>query len=197
MIREEDLRELVSEDGCLYTSDVTKAGIRREELARFVDKGTLVREMHGVYSFADTWADEFAMIQHRCHKGIFSYGTALYFHGLSDRVPHFSSLTVPYGYNTHYLKKELDAVEFHSIRPELWEIGIMEMTSPQGGRIKLYDRERCICDIIRHRKRSDPQIFSQAVKEYFHSRFDSIRLMEYAKIFHLEDKIFEYIEVLT
>ena len=29
MIREEDLRELVSEDGCLYTSDVTKAGIRR------------------------------------------------------------------------------------------------------------------------------------------------------------------------
>ena len=36
MIREEDLRELVSEDGCLYTSDVTKAGIRREELARFV-----------------------------------------------------------------------------------------------------------------------------------------------------------------
>ena len=48
MIREEDLRELVSEDGCLYTSDVTKAGIRREELARFVDKGTLVREMRGV-----------------------------------------------------------------------------------------------------------------------------------------------------
>ena len=71
------------------------------------------------------------------------------------------------------------------------------MISPQGGLIRLYDRERCICDMIRDRKNTDPQVFSQAVKGYFSSKeYDMIRLMEYAGHFHLEEKIQEYMEIL-
>ena len=74
---------------------------------------------------------------------------------------------------------------------------MMEMTSPQGGKIIVYDRERCICDIIRGRKQTDPQVFSQAVKGYFsYKERDNIRLMEYAKKFHIEEKVQEYMEIL-
>ena len=74
---------------------------------------------------------------------------------------------------------------------------MMEMISPQGGKIMVYDRERCICDMIRSRKQTDPQIFSQAVKGYFSSKErDIIRLIEYAKKFHIEKKAQEYMEIL-
>ena len=72
-----------------------------------------------------------------------------------------------------------------------------EMVSPQGGKIMAYDRERCICDMIRSRKQTDPQVFGQAVKGYFASRErDHIRLMEYARKFHIEEKVQEYMEIL-
>ena len=193
----DSLKKLVRENGYLYTKDVTNSGIRREQLKKYLDEGSLIRESRGIYSFSDNINDEFVLLQSRCKKGIFSYGTALYFHGLSDRFPQMISMTVPKTYNVFYLKEELFHVEFHRIKPSLWNIGITEMISPQGGKITVYDRERCICDMIRNRRKTDPQVFSQAIKGYFASKGrDNIRLMEYAKKFHIEEKVQEYMEIL-
>ena len=193
----DSLKKIVRDNGYLYTKDVTKAGIRREYLKKYLDRGSLIRESRGIYSFADSMCDEFALLQSRCKKGIFSYGTALYFHGLSDRFPQMISMTVPKNYNVFYLKEELLHVEFHRIKPSLWDIGIIEINSPQGGKIKIYNKERCICDIIRNRKWTDPQVFTQALKGYFASKDrDNIQLIEYAKKFHIENKVQEYMEIL-
>lgn len=191
------IKNLVRADGFLYTKDVVAAGFRKEQLKRFLDEGNIVREARGIYSFSDDWCDEFVLLQTRCKKGIFSYGTALYFHGMSDRAPLTVSMSVPRTYNVHYLQQDLPNVKFHRVKPKWWEIGIIEIPSPQGGTIQVYDKERCICDIIRDKKNIDPQIFSQAVKEYFLSkRRDSIRLMEYAAEFGIDEKIQEYMEIL-
>ena len=37
---------------------------------------------------------------------IFSYATALYFHGLSDRIPNTIHITLPHGYNATHIKKK-------------------------------------------------------------------------------------------
>lgn len=191
------LKKLVRENGYLYTQDVTEAGIRREQLKKYLDSGTLIRESRGIYSFADSTNDEFVLLQSRCKKGIFSYGTALYFHGLTDRFPQMVSMTVPKTYNVFYLKEELFHVEFHRIKPSLWDIGITEMISPQGGKITVYDRERCICDMIRNHKQTDPQVFVQALKGYFSSNErDDIRLQEYARQFRIMEKMQMYMEIL-
>ena len=88
-------------------------------------------------------------------------------------------------------------VDFHRTIPSLWNVGITETISPQGGKIKIYDKERCICDTIRIRRQTDPQIYSQAIKGYFSSKESNyIRLMEYAKKFHIEKKVEEYMEIL-
>ena len=191
------LKKLIRENGYLYTQDVTEAGIRREQLKKYLDSGTLIRESRGIYSFADSTNDEFVLLQSSCKKGIFSYGTALYFHGLTDRFPQMVSMTVPKTYNVFYLKEELFHVEFHRIKPSLWDIGITEMISPQGGKITVYDRERCICDMIRNHKQTDPQVFVQALKGYFSSNErDDIRLQEYARQFRIMEKMQMYMEIL-
>ena len=88
----DSLKKLVRENGYLYTKDVTSAGIRWEQLKKYLDEGSLIRESRGIYSFVDSINDEFVLLQSRCKKGIFSYGTALYFHGLSDRFPQIVSI---------------------------------------------------------------------------------------------------------
>lgn len=68
----DSLKKLVRENGYLYTKDVTNAGIRREQLKKYLDEGSLIRESRGIYSFADSMNDEFVLLQSRCKKGIFS-----------------------------------------------------------------------------------------------------------------------------
>ena len=102
----DSLKKLVRENGYLYTKDVTSAGNSPgNSLKKYLDEGSLIRESRGIYSFADSINDEFVLLQSRCKKGVFSYGTALYFHGLSDRFPQMVSMTVPKTYNVFYLKK--------------------------------------------------------------------------------------------
>ena len=67
------------------------------------------------------------------------------------------------------LKKNIHNVHIHYINKEYFTIGIEEIQSPQGGYIKVYDKERCVYDIIRDKKNVDMQVFQRAIKDYFMS----------------------------
>ncbi|MBQ6505488.1 MAG: abortive phage infection protein, partial [Flexilinea sp.] len=75
--------------------------------------------------------------------------------------------------------------------------GITTTETTAGNTINIYDKERCICDIIRDKKNIDIQIFHTAINSYFRDREKNIhKLMEYASIFGIEDKVRQYTEIL-
>ena len=58
----------------------------------------------------------------------------------------------------------IDAIKFDNLSSlGFIEIGITETVSPQGARVKLYDKEHCICDLIRNKDQVDIQIYTQAI----------------------------------
>ncbi len=182
--------------GYFTTKQLEEAGISRVYLKGYVDDSSLIRLGHGRYSLSDTVTDEYEMIQKRSHVLLFSHGTALYFWGMSDRIPHVIDVTVPTGANVSRIKKDYSNIRFHYIKHELLDLGMTKTKTPMGSVIKLYDRERCICDIIRARKHTDMQLYSQAIKEYFNNNPDMRKLLKYGKQFGIEDKIRTYSEVL-
>jgi len=185
-----------SNNGMITTKQVEATGISRTRLKKYVDNSQLLRIRKGLYILPDNPADEYMLLQARSQKGIFSYGTALYFWGLSDRVPHIIDLTVPQGTNVSRIKKANPQVRFHFIQPYLHGIGKTETTSPQGGIICLYDKERCICDLIKNKGSIEMQLYSQALKDYFHLHANNRQLLKYGKQFGIEHEIRTYIEVL-
>lgn len=199
MTVKERIKEISEENhGIIKTSDVSKAGIRREVLAELLKDGFIERESRGIYVLAGRWVDEYAILQKKYSKGIFSYGTALYFQGLSDKVPDPISISVPQGYNASLLKKECENVTIHYVKSDWWEVGIVEGTSPQGGYVRHYNMERCICDLVRDKENVEIQLYTQAVKDYFKNKDKNIRrLLKYAQLFQIEEKIRTYVEVLN
>lgn len=183
-------------NGHLTTGQAAAAGVSRTMLTKYVKSGRLIRVCRGHYVIADNTSDEYALLQARSRRVIFSHGTALFFWGLSDRVPHIIDLTVPQGSNTARLKQGNPHLRFHYVQPELFEFGVTEAVSPQGSSIILYDKERCICDLIRARNHTDMQIYSQAIKDYFAQGANTRKLLKYGKKFGIEDKIRTYMEVL-
>ena len=158
--------------------------------------GEIAKESHGNYMIMDKQPDEYYMIQNRSPKMIFSHGTALFLHGLSDRVPHELDITVPQGDNVSRIKRDYENTRFHYCQKEIWDMGITDAVTPQGYKVQIYDIERCICDLIRDKKTVDIQIYKQAMREYFGSKCNPRKIVKYARKFNVEDKVRTYMEVL-
>lgn len=191
------IKELAaSGNGIVSTKQVEHMGISRVTLKKYVDDNQLIRIRKGLYTLCQELPDEYVVLQTRSSKAIFSYGTALFFWGLSDRTPHFIDMTVPQGTNVSALKKDYPQARFHYVVKGIYSIGIAETKSPQGGLIRLYDKERCLCDLIRDKKDMDMQLYTQTMKDYFRSGADCRRLLKYGKEFGIEEQIRTYMEVL-
>ena len=196
-IRERIINIAEERGGCFTTKQIEEAGISRVHLKKLVEDSTLQRIGRGYYMLKDALPDEYADLQRHSDLLVFSHTTALYLHGMSDRVPHTIDITVPTGTNISRIKKADPNIRFHYIRSELFAMGLTESLSPMGFPIQVYDRERCICDLIRSRKNTDIQLYTQAIKEYFKHDPDILKLLNYGKQFGIQDKIRTYMEVLT
>ena len=180
----------------IQTAQVEELGISRPMLKKYSDAGKLERIRKGLYILADELPDEYALLQLRSKYAVFSYGTALFLWGLSDRVPHVYDITLPRGANINSLKKDVSNLRCHYVQPEVYGIGITDVQSPQGAMVRVYDRERCICDLIRDKDQMDMQLFTQAIKGYFKSKPNNRKLLKYGRVFGIEEKIRTYMEVL-
>lgn len=192
-----EIKKIADENnGFIKTSAVEAAGVSRPMLRKYLEEGKLEQIRKGLYVLADDLADEFALIQMQTTKAIFSYGTALYLWGLSDRTPHRFDITIPQGTNISRLKRDNKALRCHYVQQAVYDMGITEIQSPQGAMIRLYDKERCICDLIRDKDKVDIQIYTQAIKDYFHINADRRKLLKYSKVLDVESKVRTYMEVL-
>ena len=183
-------------DGIIRTRDVEEMGIYRGYLKDMVDSGSLVRESKGIYTVISDTPDEYSLIQSRSDRLIFSYGTALYLLGMSDCVPSIIDVTVPQGYNVSRIKKSYPSIRFHYVKPDVLFEGVKTVITPQGYRVKVYDEERCLCDLIKDKKKIDKQLFTQAVKEYFAGSHSARKLLKMARLFGVEEDTRIYMEVL-
>ena len=103
-------------------------------------------------------------------------------------------MTFPKGYNAQSLKQENLIIK--RVVQKNYELGIIEIESPSGNPIHIYDLERTLCDILRGNG-SDVQIVGEAMKRYAASKDKNIhKLMQYADQLRVKPKVLRYMEVL-
>ena len=196
MRKKEELLKIVTENGgSITTKELSKYNINNYFLTSLVKEEKLIRVSRGYYTLPNTFSDDFYIILSKCKKAVFSDATALYLHNLSDRTPLIYDITLPYGYGNCY--KGMTNVCLHYVKKENINLGMIEIESPFGMKIKTYDIERTICDIIKNKNKMDIEIFVKALKEYSRLKNkDLYNLMRYAKKLNVEKKVREYMEVL-
>lgn len=196
MTDKEKIKELLeaSPDGTITAEQVTAAGLHRSILQELVENGELYRFGRGLYVRSNAWEDDFYLLQRKYGRGIYSHDTALYLLGYSDRTPARYTMTFPKGYNALSLKQEELIVK--RVIPENYDFGIIEIQSPSGNPIRVYDLERALCDILRG-SGSDIQIVGAAMKRYAASKDKDIhKLMQYAERLRVKPKVLRYMEIL-
>ncbi len=192
---EKILNEMKINNGTITTNEVEQMNIARKTLTRLLKKGFIEREKQGLYVLPNSWGDEYYNLIFSSKNAVFSHATALFLHGLSERVPLIYEVTVINGYNASL--KNNNNVELYFVNKELFELGKTQIQSPQGKIVSVYDIERCLCDVLKYKDRQDIEIIKYAFKSYVKSpKKDIHKLMEYAKKLKVEEEVNSYLEVL-
>lgn len=192
---EKILNIMETNGGYITTKELNKNNINRYFLTKMIERKQIIRISRGYYGLADYEADEYYKIISMSEKAVFSMNTALYLHNLSDRTPLTFDVTVPYYYGGSLRNNK--NINLYFVKSSIIDLGKIEMTSPLGMKIKVYDKERTICDIVKNRKNMDMEIFSKAIKNYLKSDNKNLnKLMKYAKALKIDKKMKEYVEVI-
>jgi len=192
MSNEEKLMEfLKNNNGYISTSEFLNIGISKPLIKKFVEKGLIEKVSYGIYMDSKLFKDEYYILQKKHPFVIFSYNTALDILNLTNRTPMEFDITIPRGktirgdYNVHYVVEKY------------YNVGIIEVTSPFNNPVKIYNAERCICDILRTEGELDLELQNRILNYYFNSSDKDIdKLLEYARIFNIFDKVNTIVEVM-
>lgn len=192
----EQMNDLLQKNnGYLFTTQVEKAGISRTYLAKFVRENNLEKIAKGIYISQDTWPDELFVLQICNPKIVYSGETALYLHNMVDREYSDICVTVPPRFNQTRLRSR--GIIVHQEKTEIYQLGITEIKTNFGNIVRAYDKERCICNIIKNRKNIEVQQFQVAMKTFMRDKKkDMSRLMLYGERLKITDEIMKYVEVM-
>ena len=191
--KEATLELAMKNSGVLLTKQVSQAGIPRTVLKQLVDSNKLSLIQRGVYVTKNGFVDDFFLLQQKYSKGVYSHETALFLLGFSDRTPTKITMTFKHGYSTGQVKKE----NIHPVTiSKNYDIGVSEIIR-NGEKIKVYNIERTLVDLLKPRYDLDYEQLIPALKKYAaYEKRDVNKLFKYARIFKVEEKIRNYMMVL-
>ena len=165
----------------MCTFQLTEERIYYADIAYLMNAGLIEKVRTGYYQWLDPDnQSEAATVIKLFPDGILCMDTALRHYGYSDRTPAQWHIAVSKYSNRTRFKIDYPFVKPYFVAPEVFEIGLCEQEI-DGNKVRMYDKERVICDCLRHRNKMDKEIFNKAIQSYVNDSSKSIpKLMEYS-----------------
>ena len=165
----------------MRTSELSKEKIYYTDIAWLIQSGAVEKIRHGYYQWVDPDnQSEAATVIRLFPDGILCMDTALRHYGYSDRTPAEWHIAVSKYSNRTRFKLDYPFIKPYFIAPDVLEIGLCEQEI-DGNKVRMYNKERVICDCLRYRNKMDKEIFNKAIQAYVSDTSKSIpRLMEYS-----------------
>ena len=191
----EIIEELMKKNnGYITSKELDMLDIHRMYLLIMQEKGIIEKVASGIYIDSNKVIDNYYVFGLSMPNVIFSHMTALYFHGLSTKAPNgVYDITVKRSYSSVHLRKH----NVFYVDNDIYKLGLIEIETPMGNKVKAYDVERCICDIIRSKNRMDLELIKHNVREYIKRKDkDLVRLSLYAEKLGIKEAVMDYVGMM-
>ena len=178
-------------NGMLSTRLIEPLNISRQYLSIMQKNNDIEKVSRGIYLSPSAFEDSYFSFQQKYKKAIFSHMNALYFYGMTEEFPYNYTVTVPQSYHVDTVNEKCNV--FY-VSDDIYELGVVEIETPNGNKVRAYDKERCICDIIRSKGRMDSEQVKKTIKQYMQSQDkDTAKLSEYSKKMGINKKVMEMV----
>lgn len=180
----------------MTTAQMNKEKLYYRDIQRMLDEGLIEKVKRGYYHWIEDYGtSEVALINSLFPDAVLCMETALFYYKYSDRNPAEWNITVDKNTSRQRTKIDYPFVKAYRVEPALLSLGetngIIEFTT-----VRIYDRDRTICDVLRNMSKMDKEIFNKAIQSYVKDPQKNIpNLMEYAKALRVQKKVNDLIGV--
>lgn len=181
--------------GVLRTSELNALGLSSRQIKKLVDNGEIIRIKRGYYELSNHVYPEEAIIARLFPNAVIFLESALMHYGYTDRIPQAWQIAVDRDSEKSQYITDYPLIEVFYTETRLLEIGV-DVIQVEGVEVKIFNRDRTICDILRHENKLEEEVFTNAIKRYVKDPKKNVRnLFEYAKVFNIKNKVQTYIGV--
>ena len=167
--------------GMMRTTQLAEEKVFYPQREKLIADGYVEKIRRGYYQWInpDDFSDVGTVIR-LFPDAILCMDTALRYYGYSDRTPGDWHMAVSKDSGKSRFKIDYPFVKPYYVEPVVLELGLTTGTM-DGHAIRIYDKDRLICDCLRYRNKMDKEIFNKAIQKYIADPEKSIpKLMEYA-----------------
>lgn len=176
--------------GMMRTRELYGAHIFYNDIQLLIERGIIEKVRYGYYQWIDGEnLSEAATVTRLFPDAIMCMDTALLYYRYSNRTPLAWHLAVSKDSNKSRFKIDYPFTKAYFVEPSILELGAVD-GEMDGNHIRIYDKERTICDCLRYMGKMDKEIFNKAIRCYAEDNEKNIpRLSEYAKKLRVAKKI--------
>ncbi len=189
------IEEFKLHGGVLKTSELKEIGLSSRQIKSMVQEGRISKIKYGYYELTEYIPNDHVMVARLFPDSVIFLESALFYYGYIDRVPREIQIAVDRSSKTTKYDIEYPMVKPFFMESRFLEVGL-ETIEIDDVKIRIFSRDRTICDVLRFEKKIDYEVFSSAIESYIKDPNKVIRnLFEYAEILNIRNKVQTYIGV--
>lgn len=181
--------------GLMRTFELRKLGFHSRKITSLLEKGILSKLKTGIYEMGSEVVPDEIMLMKLFPTAVIYLESALLHYGYTDRIPATWQIAVDKNISKSQFRIGYPPVTPFYLDRRYIDIGKTEYEM-NGTMIRIYDKERTICDTLRYANKLDREVFNTAIQRYVKDKEKKIpKLMEYAKILRVTKKVKSYFGV--
>lgn len=181
--------------GILRTYQLNELGFYSRQINKLIEDGHITRVKRGIYELKGNIYPEDVIIARLFPNAVIFLESALMIYGYTDRIPLSWQIAVDRNSEKGQYKIDYPLVEVFYMEPRLLNVGV-DIKQIENVDVKIFNRDRTICDVLRYENKMEREVFSNAIQRYVKDPKKNIKnLLEYSKVLNLKNKVQTYIGV--
>lgn len=181
--------------GYARMSELRSAGFQTRDISTLCEKGSLEKIKAGLYKLSNSEVTSgYVDVSKAIPEAVIAVASALSFHELTTFNPSKVHIAIP-----HEAKlKEINfpPVEVYYFRKAQYEPGI-EKVNIQGHNVRIYNREKTVCDMFRYRNKLGEDLALEGLQNYLNRSDSNLNeLSKYMKICRVKTVIEPYVKAM-
>ncbi len=180
----------------MTTAELTNSKLYYADIQKMLEAGIIEKVKRGYYHWIDNFSgSEVVIINKLFPDAVFCMETALFYYRYSERNPAQWNFAIDTNVSKQRTKIDYPFIKAYRVEPALVTLG-----ETKGKidfiEVRIYDRDRTICDCLKNMTKMDKEIFNKAIQSYVKDPKKNIpNLMKYAKELRIQKRVKDLIGV--
>ncbi len=187
----ENLRNIfIQHDFVMTTSELLEIKVYYDDIQHLMGEGLIEKIKRGYYLWIENFnGSEIVIINRLFPDAVLCMDTALFYYGYSDRNPAEWNIAIDKNASRQRTNIDYPFIKSYRVETDILTIGETKGKIDNYD-VRIYDRDRTICDVLRNMNKMDKEIFNKAIQNYVKDTEKNIpNLMQYAKELRVQKRV--------